>query len=99
MIPIPLLLLLTAGPASAASSPGAGAPAAKPTSEANVPRISPEEFKDVLDKGDVVVIDVRAKEAYQAGHVPGAINAPLGTLGDMVARLKAYKKPIVAYCS
>jgi 3-mercaptopyruvate sulfurtransferase SseA len=69
---------------------------------ASVPRIGLEEFKKELDQDKLLVIDVRAPEAYAAGHIPGSINVPLTALaagsGDL-ARLKASKKPIVAYCA
>ncbi len=47
--------------------------------------------------GLVTVLDVRPPEEYQAGHIPGAINLPLG---DLKKRLKDLPKgqEIIAYC-
>lgn len=66
---------------------------------AAVARMGLEEFKKGVDEDKLLVIDVRAPEAYRAGHIPGAINVPLTTWSDHLARLKASKKPIVAYCA
>ena len=36
--------------------------------------ITPEEFTKLLAAGDLIVVDVRSKEDYDAAHIPGAIN-------------------------
>jgi 3-mercaptopyruvate sulfurtransferase SseA len=82
-------LIALAGGAAARADGGLGA----------VPRMGLEEFKKGVDEDKLLVIDVRAAESYRAGHIPGAINVPLATLSDELARLKASKKPIVAYCA
>ncbi|MDI9502106.1 MAG: rhodanese-like domain-containing protein [Peptoniphilaceae bacterium] len=38
-----------------------------------IPAISPEEMDDLLANG-AVLVDVRRKEEYQAGHIPGAVH-------------------------
>jgi Rhodanese-like domain len=63
------------------------------------PRISMAEFEKLLKSGSVMVIDVRDRVSYSAGHIPGAILIPLGTLETHLPELKAATKPIVAYCS
>jgi len=47
--------------------------------------------------GLVTVLDVRPPEEYQAGHIPGAVNLPLG---DLKKHLKDLPKgqEIIAYC-
>jgi rhodanese-related sulfurtransferase len=47
----------------------------------------------------VLIVDVRDAGSYAEGHLPGAINIPLGELQQKLATLKAAKKPIVAYCA
>ena len=66
---------------------------------AAVPRVTLEELKKELDQDKVLVIDVRAPESYRAGHIPGSVNVPLSAWSEHLARLKASKKPIVAYCA
>ncbi len=36
----------------------------------------PVELSRELERNDIVVVDVRAEEDYQKGHIPGAINLP-----------------------
>ncbi len=47
--------------------------------------------------GDVVVVDVRPRLEYEAGHLPEAINIPLEELGDRIADLDS-GTTVVAYC-
>ncbi len=48
-------------------------------------------------KGLVTVLDVRPAEEYAAGHLPGAINVPIGKLESYLSRLPR-RKEVVAYC-
>ncbi len=45
----------------------------------------------------VTVLDVRPPEEYAAGHLPGAINIPLGELEQHLGNLQT-SKDVVAYC-
>ncbi|RSM80878.1 ArsR family transcriptional regulator [Kibdelosporangium aridum] len=47
--------------------------------------------------GEVVVLDVRPREEYEAGHIPGAISIPVEELADRLAEIPADQE-IVAYC-
>ncbi len=45
---------------------------------ADYERVTIDELKGLLDnKADVLVVDVRAKDSYDIGHIPGAISMPL----------------------
>jgi sulfur dioxygenase len=46
---------------------------------------------------DEVVIDCRTKDEYQAGHIPGAINLPMGKELNQLRELRDYQK-IYLYC-
>jgi len=59
-----------------------------------VPR---EELLRRVRAGRAVVIDVRPREEYRAGHIPGALSIPLGELDKRLSELPA-RKEIVAYC-
>ncbi len=48
-------------------------------------------------KGLVTVLDVRPREEFAAGHVPGAINIPIHELEKRLAELPK-RKEVVAYC-
>ncbi|MGH2694707.1 MAG: ArsR/SmtB family transcription factor [Actinomycetota bacterium] len=48
-------------------------------------------------KEDLVVLDVRPSEEYEAGHIPGAISIPVSELRRRLRELPK-RKEIVAYC-
>jgi rhodanese-related sulfurtransferase/DNA-binding transcriptional ArsR family regulator len=47
--------------------------------------------------GEVTLIDVRPREEYVAGHIPGAISMPLADLPKRVRELRK-RRAVVAYC-
>ena len=59
--------------------------------------ISREELATRLGDGMVTVLDVRPAAEYSHGHVPGAINIPIGELKRRLADLPK-RREIVAYC-
>lgn len=59
-----------------------------------VPR---EELLRRVRAGRAVVIDVRPREEYRAGHIPGALSIPLEELETRLGELPA-RKEVVAYC-
>jgi rhodanese-related sulfurtransferase len=64
---------------------------------AGIEPLSRAELVDRAQRGEVVILDVRPAEEFAAGHIPGAVSAPLGELDRIVSRL-AKRKEIVAYC-
>jgi ArsR family transcriptional regulator len=59
--------------------------------------VSREELATRLGDGMVTVLDVRPAAEYSHGHVPGAINIPIGELKRRLADLPK-RREIVAYC-
>lgn len=49
------------------------------------------------EQGLVTVLDVRPAEEYAAGHLPGAINIPVGDLPKRLRRLPKGQE-VIAYC-
>ena len=62
-----------------------------------IEQVTPPELSERLARGDVVVLDVRPEPEYDAGHIPGALSAPLPVLEAMAAKLPR-RREIVAYC-
>jgi rhodanese-related sulfurtransferase/DNA-binding HxlR family transcriptional regulator len=62
-----------------------------------VERLSLGELEERLDRGQVVVLDVRPEREFQAGHIPGAVSAPLSRLEEVMLALPK-RKEVVAYC-
>jgi rhodanese-related sulfurtransferase len=58
--------------------------------------ISADELASRSDEGLVTVVDVRPPEEFASGHIPRAINIPLGRLSGESARLPPNE--VVAYC-
>jgi rhodanese-related sulfurtransferase len=63
----------------------------------DVDAIGRDELIERLRKGDVVLIDVRPGEEFDAGHIEGARSIPLEELEKRLAELPADRE-IVAYC-
>jgi len=59
--------------------------------------VSRNELVDRLRSGTATVLDVRAEDEFRQGHLPGALNIPLGQLERRLAELPADRE-IVAYC-
>jgi rhodanese-related sulfurtransferase len=55
------------------------------------------ELLERAKKGLVTVLDVRPAEEFAAGHLPGAVNIPLGELAKRLAELPR-RREVVAYC-
>jgi predicted sulfurtransferase len=72
----------------------------------DAPRISMQEFKKLLAAKNVVVVDTRNPDEFNASHMSGARFLPLeGRLTwpeeyePLVRQLIASKKPVVTYCA
>jgi len=50
-----------------------------------------------MEKGEVLLLDVRPKEEFEQAHIPGAVSMPIEELEDQLATLPTHVD-IVAYC-
>jgi 3-mercaptopyruvate sulfurtransferase SseA len=68
-------------------------------SEQTAPRMPIDEFKALYDNPSSrpIIIDVRAKQAYDEGHIAGAISFPEAEVDARIAELPK-DKLIIAYC-
>jgi rhodanese-related sulfurtransferase len=64
---------------------------------AEVEAISRDELLKRLRRDDVVLVDVRPTEEFDAGHIEGALSIPLDQLDERLAELPADSE-VVAYC-
>ena len=55
-------------------------------------RIKPADFQVLNQKEDITILDVREVDEFQAGHIDGALNAPLSTLENGFKQLDASKR-------
>jgi len=63
----------------------------------DVDAIGRDELIARMKSGDVVLVDVRPGEEYEAGHIPGARSVPLDELEHRLAELPP-EREVVAYC-
>jgi rhodanese-related sulfurtransferase len=63
----------------------------------DVETIGREELVERLRSGDVVLVDVRPAEEYEAGHIDGARSIPIDELEQRLAELPDGRE-VVAYC-
>jgi rhodanese-related sulfurtransferase len=66
----------------------------------NQPHVMAVEFKKILDSGkDLVLIDVRTADEYDAAHIPGAIHIPRGLTEWVTPKMiEDTDIPIYTYC-
>ena len=67
------------------------------TSKDSLEPLSVNDLVDRMRDGLVTVVDVRPKEEYAAGHLPGAINVPLSDIEKNLSKLPRDRE-IIAYC-
>ena len=103
-----LLLLLTAAILAACNSAESKKQSVAASSQSQgqidtayadgIPRITINEFEELLNKNEVFVVDTRNQAAFDQGHIKGAKLIPMN---EVVARLKEFPKDkkIVTYCS
>ena len=63
-----------------------------------VEELTPEEVNERVQEGDIRVIDTRPPAQYEQGHIPGAINVPLGNLPSKVPEIDWDDRDIVCAC-
>lgn len=63
-------------------------------------KISQQEAKAMMDKGDVTIVDVRRPEEYQSGHIPHARLLTLNTINETTAAEVIENKDdaVLVYC-
>jgi len=81
-----------------AAKPEVKATTTKLTSLESVPRIALADLRAKMDRGEVVVMDVRDIDSYTASHIPGALHIPVSYIESELPYLPR-GKPIVAYCT
>jgi len=65
----------------------------------NVPRISIDELKALMEQKAVLVIDVRDPESFAKGRIPGSVNVDYTQVLKQAEKFAGEKRTIVAYCA
>ena len=63
-------------------------------------QVSMEEGLELMkEDSGYILLDVRRDDEFEEGHIPGAINVPLSTLGpDVAVTLTDKSAPVFVYC-
>jgi rhodanese-related sulfurtransferase len=65
----------------------------------SAPQVGPTEAVQLINRRDALVLDVRDKAEFAAGHIPNARNIPLAELGARLREIEKFKtRPIVINC-
>ena len=88
IFPLFLLLALLTGCGSTAENTG------------TYTQISQEKAKEMMNKQDVVILDVREQDEYDSGHIKGAVLLPVGTINEASAAaiIKSKDTVVLVYC-
>ncbi|MEW6320888.1 MAG: rhodanese-like domain-containing protein [Acidobacteriota bacterium] len=65
----------------------------------NIPRVTVDEARALLAKKQVLFIDNRTMEEFEAGHLPGAVHVPFVDIEYKANALLKEKRQIIAYCA
>lgn len=88
-------LLLPACSASDASAPGEAQAAAPHIAE--VKTLLATDLVGMVERGEIVLIDVRSPEEFAEGRIPGALNAPIETFDPQAIPIESGRETIL-YC-
>ena len=63
-------------------------------------QITQEEAKEMMDTQEVVVLDVREQDEFDAGHIPGAVLLPVGAITKETAAaiIPKLDSVVLIYC-
>jgi hydroxyacylglutathione hydrolase len=62
-----------------------------------IERVDADEVQHRLAAGDATVIDVRGATEWEAGHLPGVANIPVGYIPDRLGEIPR-DKPVIVHC-
>jgi hydroxyacylglutathione hydrolase len=62
-----------------------------------VAQTTPDALRAAMARGEVAVVDVRGAAEWEAGHIPGVPNVPVGHLARRAAELPT-DRPLVVHC-
>ena len=62
-----------------------------------MPHVTPQQIKEGVLKGEIHVVDVRGATEFKEGHLPNAVNIPLGYVLERLNELPVHQ-PIVVNC-
>ena len=65
----------------------------------NVPRVTIDELKALMEKNAVLALDVRDPDSFAKGRIPGSVNVDYTQILKQADRFAGEQRTIVAYCA
>ncbi len=66
---------------------------------AKIKMITPHEAQAIMDKGEIIIIDVRTEKEFRRGTIPGAMHIPRGLLEFKVHKvITDPNQKIIVFC-
>jgi molybdopterin/thiamine biosynthesis adenylyltransferase/rhodanese-related sulfurtransferase len=67
---------------------------------AEIDEVDARRTSDLLASEEPLVVDVRERDEWEEGHIPGAVHVPRGSLESRIERVEPDRtRPVVLYCS
>ena len=68
--------------------------------ESTYQQITQQEAKAMMDTQEVIVLDVREQDEFEAGHIPGAVLLPVGSITQDAAAavIPGLDSKVLVYC-
>ncbi|MBC7785931.1 MAG: rhodanese-like domain-containing protein [Methylophilaceae bacterium] len=64
-----------------------------------VPNLTPNEAVLMMNRNQVLILDVRDEAEFAAGHISNAKHIPVAELGNRIKEIQKYKdKPVIVNC-
>ena len=60
--------------------------------------VTPEQFWQLHQQGNPLIVDVRTNEEFIAGHLPKSVNIPFNEIDRLPSIAKDKNQPIFLYC-
>jgi rhodanese-related sulfurtransferase len=60
--------------------------------------VTPAQARKLVGEG-ARLVDVRSPGEFAGGHIEGAVNIPVGALGDRLGEVGPKDRPVVLYCA
>ena len=68
--------------------------------KAEIDEVDASRARELLGEGDAAAVDVRERDEWEEGHIPGAVHIPRGSLeGRIENAVPDRSQPIVVYCA
>ena len=68
--------------------------------KAEIDEVDASRARELLGEGDAAAVDVRERDEWEEGHIPGAVHIPRGSLeGRIENAVPDLSQPIVVYCA